>query len=122
MTFVNTLKDGATSDARRIIVGATSNAAPIATDEGFNVQGAQFLHIYVQFNAGATSCQITPWYWSDIAVQWFAGEALTFTSAPEVRLALVQVQGEHRVYLRLDSVAGGNIHAWAGWSDDTPEE
>lgn len=122
MSIATTLQPGPDSDARRVIANQSSTPAPTSGVEGHHFQGGQFLHVYVEFLGGATQALITPWYWSEIAQQWFAGNQLTFTAAPDVRFALVQAQGEHRVYLRLDSVTGGTINAWAAFSDDSPQE
>jgi hypothetical protein len=119
MTKVRSLKNGPNANARRLLEAVTgANSDPTATTPGINMQGGQFLHLYAVFNGGSTQIQVTPWWYSEIAEQWFPGNTETLT--PAAPMVLIQAQGEHRVYLRVNSVTGGNVDVWGGYSFDEP--
>ena len=119
MSTARTLRSGPEVEDRKIIDSLAENDDPSADNDGYSFQGAQFLHIWVELESGATDCDVTPWYWSDIAGQWYEGDQLNFDQT--TLFALIQVQGESRVYLRLDAVTGGTVSVWGGYSDEQPD-
>lgn len=118
MSNVRTLKQGDTVDKRVISEVATADAPtadPLVTNKGFNFQGATFLHLYAEFTGSTTAATVTPWYFSTIAGQWFEGDAIAFTASS--LLALVQVEGEDRVFFVVDSITGvGTVKIWGGYN------
>lgn len=121
MSKVRSVRDGVDANARRVVAGATAaTAAPAATENGYSLQGAKWLHVYARLNSGATAVAVTPWYWSSIAGAWFEGVQISL-SAATVLFATVETRGEERVFIQVDSVTGGgNVDVWAGYSHDEP--
>lgn len=118
MTMVRSLKDGKTATERRLEHVVNTDTFPTSTptlaDQGVHLRGADFLHIYAVMT-GITGATVTPYYWSDIAGVWFADDAIALTST--VLLALVEVRGETRLKLVINSVTGtGSLDLWAGYS------
>ncbi len=118
MSKVKTLHPGLTTSERKVVNAATAATAdPISSDIGHNLQGADFLHVYAAFASGATAATVTPWYYSTISGLWYEGDAIPFTTASQ--FALVEIRGEERVFIVVDSVAGGgSVSIWLGWSSD----
>jgi hypothetical protein len=120
MTIVRTLKHGSTVTDRRLNTwSAAPSADPVATDEGHHLQGADFLHLYVDLGA-ATAATITPWYYSEIAGKWFEGDPIVFNAANQ--FALVQTSGEEKVFMVLDAITGaGPVQVWGGYSHESKD-
>lgn len=119
MATVKNVIPGATAAARRALAAvAGATADPTLASDGHPIDGGDWLHIYVQFNAPATDCELTPWFYSQISERWYAGDALIFSSTGDT-FTVIEIRGEERVYLRVDSVTGGgSINAWLGYSYD----
>lgn len=101
-----------------IATGDIPTADPVADDKGWALQGAEYLHIYVEFDT-TTAVDITPWYYSSISGQWHEGTQISFSSSST--FALVRVSGEERVFFVMDSFTGaGVVHLWAGYSHVVP--
>jgi len=119
MTTVRTLKRGDTVDERVLLEASAVSPDPTANDAGINLQGAGYLHLYADFGGGITAATITPWYFSTIAGDWFEGDPINLTAAS--KFALVEVQGEERLFLVLDALTGaGTLKVWGGYSYDSP--
>ena len=94
---------------------------PGVTELGRGIYGADFLHIYVDLG-GATSASITPWYYSEIAEQWFEGTQIVFTPGTGL-FALVETRGEAKVFFVVDVIAGtGDVDIYAGYSFVEPSK
>lgn len=99
----------------------TASANPLVTENGMHLQGAEYLHIYADLGGTLSSVDVSPWFWSDAAEQWFQGAQITFSFAADARFALVETQGENRVYFVVDDVVGaGTFKLWAGYSFTDP--
>lgn len=124
MTAARTVKSGLTADERAVLIisnAAVPNTDPNVDEVGFHLQGAEHLHVYAEFGGAVTAASVTPWYWSDIAEQWYEGVQISFTAAPGGRFSLVAVQGENRVFFVADSVTGaGTLKLWACYSFSEP--
>jgi hypothetical protein len=120
MSTVTTLKAGDTAADRRLIAAAAAvTPDPTLATDGWSMQGGNYLHLYTELTAPATAAAITPWYYSEIAGQWFEGNQLTFTAADA--FALIQVEGEARAFIVVDSLTGaGTVDVWGGWSWSYP--
>lgn len=115
---VRSLKKGETV-ADRVIVSATNASAPTPDPtgrDGWGLNGADYLHVYTTIDAaGPTAATVTPWFYSSIAGKWFEGDPLNFTLTD--RFALVEIRGEEKVHLVIDSVTGANdLDVWGGYS------
>lgn len=112
------LKTGS-SVAERVILQATDaqdpTADPTVVTQGHNLQNADFVHIYAELGGTITAAQVTPWYWSNSAGQWFEGDPISFSAT--TKFALEEVRSEDRLFLVIDSITGtGTLRLWADYS------
>ena len=113
-----TLKNGDTATARKIWAGTTVAGAPApsASENGYSLQGADWLHVYVDLLTGATAATVIVWYFSDISNQWYQGDSVAITATDKI--ALIEVRGEFAAYFQVSSITGGGgtVDLWAGYS------
>ncbi len=119
MTTPKTVKTGDTADDRVVLSGAHTDvptADPAADDKGFSLQGADWMHVYLELT-GITGLNVTPWYYSKTAEQWTEGNQIAFTTASQS--AIVETRGEEYVFLVADAVTGtGSFKLWAAYNFD----
>lgn len=95
--------------------GAIPTADPAATEKGYALHAADNLHVYAEMTGGITALSVTPWFWSDIAGQWFEGAQINFTATS--KMAHVAAKQEQKVFFVVDAVTGtGTWALWAGYS------
>lgn len=118
MTVLQSAKPGATAAERAIITAAAAPSAdPGATENGYNIQGADHLHLYVEFGASATACTVTPWFWNKITEKWHEDAANIQSFSLTQKRRQIDVFGEEKLFLVLDTLTGaGSVTIWAGYS------
>lgn len=118
MTVARSVRDGDTADDRVVLTADHTDvptADPVAADLGWNLQGGDWMHVYAELPGTMTGLDVTPWYYSTAAGQWFRGSPLSFGQADKIQL--VEVRGEEKVFLVADGVTGtGTLKLWAGYS------
>lgn len=117
MTTVRSAKPGATAAARALIeTSSAPSADPGATEHGYNIQGADFLHLYADLGS-ATGATVTPWYWNAITEKWHEDAANQKVFSATQKRHKIDTHGEEKVFLVLDAIAGaGTVTIWAGYS------
>lgn len=94
--------------------GAT--AAPTAGDKGYQLQGADRLHVYAKMDVTVTALAVQLWYYSPIAAGWFTGPLLQLSAIGAKRLVL-NCHGEHKVFPQVTATTGtGTYKLWGGYS------
>ena len=122
MSRAVTLKRGETPEQQRIRNvdnTALPDAAPTERAEGVDLQGGDFLHVYVRLNNGAAGATIVPWYWSKTNGLWHPSTAIAFTAADLSRR--VEVRGEDAVYFQVTVLAAGDVDIWGSFSYEGSE-
>lgn len=118
MSLAKSLRPGGSADKRTLLVTTTTNSAPDSSNSGWATDGADWIHIYAEFPVGVTQVTITPWYYSEIAEQWFANDPVVFTATTKFALTELRGGGE-KLYLQVTSITGaGTVSLWAGRSYD----
>ena len=118
MSLAKTLRSGDTAAKRKLVETTTATNAPAATDAGWGTDGADWIHIYAGFTGTVTQANVTPWYYSEIAEQWFANDPVVFTATTKFALTELRGGGE-KLYLQVTAITGtGTVSLWAGRSYD----
>ena len=122
MSAIRSIKPGDTL-ADRVILEVTDaedpTPDPSATENGYHLNGADFLHVYTDgISAGTiTAATVTPWYYSKVAEKWFEGDPLNFTVSDQFALCITR--GEEKVFFVVDSITGaGTLKLYAGYNHD----
>jgi hypothetical protein len=122
MTTVRSLRnpqDSATVSERVLLsVTASPSADPAVTENGWSLNGADFMHLYCDLD-GATSLAVTPWYFNNFSGLWYedAANQVTFTATQSV--FLIEVRGEEKVFLVADTLVGSPttaVRVFGGYS------
>lgn len=127
MTRIRSIKQGL-APADRAVLDATAapTADPTVTEQGYDLLGGDFLHVYFDLDALVggtpfTAATVTPWFRSRIAgatgaEQWFEGDSLSVTTAD--RFATIEMRGDDAIFFVVDSFTGGpaTLRIWAGVS------
>jgi len=116
MTKPSSVRSGETPD-KRLILETTSAPTPDPTnaDKGWSVDGSDYIHFYFELTGDATAATVTPWYWSEIAGQWFESNQLSVTSTNKFGTEEIRGVG-NKVFLVVDSLTvtvSGGIKCWA---------
>ncbi len=82
--------EGATANERKIVPEVEAPSQSFTG--GYNLQGSQDLHVFVELTGGAVAAQATPYFYSAIAGRWFEGEPLMFD--PDTQYHRVDAAGE----------------------------
>lgn len=118
MSRAKSLRAGDTADKRKILSTSSATAAPTSSDAGWATDGADWVHIYAKFPAGVTQVNVTPWVWSEVAEDWFAGDPIIFNANNKSSLTENRGHGD-RLYVQVTSISGvGTVEIWASRSYD----
>jgi len=125
MTVVRSLRnprDDATKAERAVVRSLTgpspSPSSPADPREGYHLQGADFMHVYVDLD-GATGMSVTPWFYNDSTQIWHEDTSLTMVFTGSQTRFNLEVRGEERVFFAIDTLTGTPVTAalvFAGYS------
>jgi hypothetical protein len=122
MSKVISVRDGVDANARRVVEAAAGTVAAPAAGAGprigFALDGADYMSIWARFNGSMTQAVVRPYYWNRIHELWVPGQSITFDTSTLSLIAIIQVQGEHKVTFAIEGVTGaGSVDLWAGKSN-----
>ena len=112
------LRPGDTAEDRKLVETTVTTAAPTASDNGWATDGSDWIHIYMKFPAGVTECRVIPWYYSEIAEDWYASDEHVFNATTKFSMCEHRGSGDH-VYFQVTAITGaGTVEIWAARAFD----